>query len=86
MAYINTCDLGRKDPISYESYEEIEDNEVNLAELKKVPQNSKFPVNVYNFDITKCNAIYDILFKDGQIYIPLDQKVVPLDKRKAQIF
>ncbi|XP_057452179.1 uncharacterized protein LOC130743999 [Lotus japonicus] len=47
---------------------------------------SKLPVKAYNFDVTKCDAIYDILLKDGQIKIPPDQKEVPFDQRKGKKF
>ena len=37
-----------------------------------VENNSKFPAKTYTFDVYKCEEIFDLLVKDGQILVPID--------------
>ena len=49
-------------------------------------RNDKFPKKIYTFDITKCDEIFDLLVKDGQLIVPLNLKVPPLEQRKKRGF
>ena len=84
------------------SYEDIEQREVDLVELKPgppytckllkpsngknpvEPKNDKYISKTYTFDITKCDEIFDLLVTDGQIVVPKDVKIPPLDMRKKR--
>ncbi|XP_050890989.1 uncharacterized protein LOC127096467 [Lathyrus oleraceus] len=54
-------------------------NGKNPIELEK---NDKFPKKTYTFDVTKCDEIFDLLVKDGQIIVPSGAKLPPLEKTK----
>ncbi|XP_050909426.1 uncharacterized protein LOC127123231 [Lathyrus oleraceus] len=54
-------------------------NGKNHVEPKK---NDKFPKKTYTLDVTKCEVIFDLLVKDGQMIVPLGAKVPPLEQRK----
>ncbi|XP_050914973.1 uncharacterized protein LOC127129912 [Lathyrus oleraceus] len=45
-------------------------------------KNDKFPKKTYTSDVTKCDEIFDLLVKDGQMIVPLGAKVPPLEQRK----
>ena len=49
-------------------------------------RNDKFPKKIYTFDITKCDEIFDLLVKDGQLIVPPNLKVPPLEQRKKRGF
>ena len=46
-----------------------------------VENNPKFPSKTYMFDVTKCEEIFDLLVKDGQILVPPGAKLPPLEQR-----
>ena len=46
-----------------------------------VENNPKFPAKTYTFDVTKCEEIFDLLVKDGQILVPPGAKLLPLKHR-----
>ncbi|XP_050908540.1 uncharacterized protein LOC127122206 [Lathyrus oleraceus] len=45
-------------------------------------KNDKFPKKTYTFDVTKCDEIFNLLVKDGQMLVPPGAKVSPLEQRK----
>ncbi|XP_050916265.1 uncharacterized protein LOC127131380 [Lathyrus oleraceus] len=45
-------------------------------------KNDKFPKKTYTFDVTKCDEIFKLLVKDGQVIMPLGAKMPPLEQRK----
>ncbi|XP_050877009.1 uncharacterized protein LOC127080750 [Lathyrus oleraceus] len=47
----------------------------NPVETEK---NDRFPKKTYTFDVTKCDEIFDLLVKDGQMIVPPNTKI-PLD-------
>ncbi|XP_050909590.1 uncharacterized protein LOC127123415 [Lathyrus oleraceus] len=49
-------------------------------------KNDKFPKKTYTFDVTKCDEIFDLLVKDGQMIVPPGAKVPPLEQRKKRGF
>src|ERR1051325_10487580 len=49
-------------------------------------KNEKFPKKIYTFDITKCDEIFDLLVKDGQLIVPPNLKIPPLEQRKKRGF
>ncbi|XP_058733315.1 uncharacterized protein LOC131604916 [Vicia villosa] len=51
-----------------------------------VDNNSKFPAKTYTFDISKCEEIFDVLVKDGQILVPPNAKLPPLEQRQKKGF
>lgn len=51
-------------------------NGKNPVEIEK---NDKFPKRTYTFDVTKCDEIFDLLVKDGQMIVPLDAKTPSLE-------
>ncbi|XP_050878475.1 uncharacterized protein LOC127082280 [Lathyrus oleraceus] len=76
---------------------DVDDNEIDLAELMQGPpyackvlapsngknpiepgKSDKFPKKTYTFDVTKCDEIFDLLVKDGQMIVPPGAKVPPL--------
>lgn len=48
--------------------------------------NDRFPKKKYTFDVTKCDEIFDLLVKDGQMIVPPGAKVPPLEQRKKRGF
>lgn len=46
----------------------------------------KFVTKTYTFDVSKCDEIFDLLLKDGQIIVPLGLKDPPLDQNKKRGF
>lgn len=54
-------------------------NGINPVEPEK---NDRFPKKTYTFDVTKCDEIFDLLVKDGQMIVPSGAKVPPLEQRK----
>lgn len=51
------------------------------------PENSdSFPKKTYTFDVTKCDEIFDLLVKDGQMIVPPGAKIPPLEQRKKMGF
>lgn len=54
-------------------------NEKNPA---KTENNDEFPKRIYTFDVTKCDEIFDLLVKDGQMIIPPGAKTPPSEQRK----
>ncbi|XP_050890075.1 uncharacterized protein LOC127095425 [Lathyrus oleraceus] len=51
----------------------------NPVETEK---NDRFPKKTYTFDVTKCDEIFDILVKDGQMIVPHNTKIPLLEQRK----
>ena len=49
-------------------------------------QNDKYTPKTYMFDVTKCDEIFDLLVADGQVAVPNDLKVSPLEQRKKRGF
>ncbi|XP_050919338.1 uncharacterized protein LOC127136868 [Lathyrus oleraceus] len=49
-------------------------------------KNDKFPKKTYTFDVTKCDEIFDLLVKDGQMIVPPGAKVPLLEQRKKRGF
>jgi hypothetical protein len=47
----------------------------NPVETEK---NDRFPKKTYTFDVTKCDEIFDLLVKDGQMIVPPNTKIPPL--------
>ncbi|XP_050890325.1 uncharacterized protein LOC127095718 [Lathyrus oleraceus] len=42
-------------------------------------KNDKFPKKTYTLYVTKCDEIFDLLVKDGQMIVPPDAKMPPLE-------
>ena len=95
VAYIEACSDERE---VEEDFSEVEEHEIDLAELKQGPpypckmltpangknpvepeRSDKFPRKSYTFDITKCDEIFDLLVKDGQMIVPPSAKIPPLE-------
>lgn len=53
----------------------------NPVETEK---NDRFPKKTYTFDVTKCDSIFDLLVKDGQMIMPPNTKIPPLEQRKKR--
>ena len=51
-----------------------------------VETSSKIPVKTYAFDVSKCEEIFDLLVKDGQILVPPNAKLPPLEQRQKRGF
>src|SRR3954468_16216376 len=49
-------------------------------------KNDRFLKKTYTFDITKCDEIFDLLVKDGQMILPPNSKIPPLEQRKKRGF
>lgn len=49
-------------------------------------KDTRFPKKTYTFDVTKCDEIFDLLVKDGQMIVPLGVKIPPLEQRKRRVF
>ncbi|XP_050920219.1 uncharacterized protein LOC127137840 [Lathyrus oleraceus] len=58
-------------------------NGKNLAEPEK---SDRFPKKTYTLDVTKCNGIFDLLVKDGQMIVPPGAKMPPLEQRNKKGF
>ncbi|XP_058752893.1 uncharacterized protein LOC131626086 [Vicia villosa] len=54
-------------------------NGKNPVEIEK---NDKFPKKTYTFNVTKCDKIFDLLVKDGQMVLPPNIKIPPFEQRK----
>jgi len=50
------------------------------------PSNKKNVPKTYTFDVTKCDDIYDLLVVDGQVVVPKDLKIPPLEQRQKRGF
>jgi hypothetical protein len=57
-------------------------NGKNPVEQKK----EKYATKTYTFDITKCDEIFDLLVSDGQIVVPKDLKISPIEQRKKRSY
>ncbi|XP_050876984.1 uncharacterized protein LOC127080729 [Lathyrus oleraceus] len=55
----------------------------NPVETEK---NDRFPKKTYTFDVTKCDEIFDLLVKEGQMIVPPNTKIPPLEQRKKRGF
>ncbi|XP_050919775.1 uncharacterized protein LOC127137347 [Lathyrus oleraceus] len=55
----------------------------NPVETEK---NERFPKKTYTFDVTKCDEIFDLLVKDGQMIVPPNTKIPLLEQRKKRGF
>jgi len=44
--------------------------------------NERYVPKTYMFDVTKCDEIYDLLVADGQLVVPKDLKIPPLEQRQ----
>ena len=51
-----------------------------------VENNPKFPAKTYTFDVSKCEEIFDLLVKDGQVIVPPGAKLPPLEQRQKRGF
>src|SRR3954462_9624040 len=49
-------------------------------------KSDRFPKKTYTFDVTKCDEIFDLLVKDGQMIVPPNSKIPPLEQRKKRGF
>lgn len=49
-------------------------------------KSEKFATKTYTFDVSKCDEIFDLLVKDGQIVVPQGLKDPPLDQKKKRGF
>lgn len=62
---------------------------VYCLRMEKIQSNQiggdKFP-KTYTFDVTKCDTIFDLLVKYGQMIVPTCAKVSPLEQRKKRGF
>ncbi|XP_050908716.1 uncharacterized protein LOC127122419 [Lathyrus oleraceus] len=47
-------------------------------------KDARFPKNIYTFDVTKCDKIFNLLIKDGQMIVPHGAKIPPLEQRKKR--
>ena len=47
--------------------------------------NERYPMT-YTFDVTKCDEIYDLLVAYGQVVVPKDVKIPPLEQRQKRGF
>ncbi|XP_050896886.1 uncharacterized protein LOC127103689 [Lathyrus oleraceus] len=54
-------------------------NGKNPIEMEK---NDKFPKKTYTFEVTKCDEIFDLRVKDGQMIMPPGAKIPPLEQQK----
>ncbi|XP_050909277.1 uncharacterized protein LOC127123059 [Lathyrus oleraceus] len=52
----------------------------------KTEKNDRFPKKTYTFDVTKCDEIFDLLVKDGQMIVPPNRKIPPLEQWKKRGF
>jgi len=48
--------------------------------------NESYVPKTYTFDVTKCDEIYDLLVADGQVVIPKDLKIPPIEQRQKRGF
>lgn len=46
----------------------------------------KFVTKIYTFDVSKCDEIFDLLVKDGQLIVPLDLKDPSIEQKKKRGF
>ncbi|XP_050895434.1 uncharacterized protein LOC127102060 [Lathyrus oleraceus] len=53
----------------------------NPVETEK---NDRSPKKTYTFDVTKCDEIFDLLVKDGQMIVPPNTKIPPLEQQKKR--
>lgn len=49
-------------------------------------KNDKFPKKTYTFDVIKCDEIFDLRVKDGQMIVPPGAKLPSLEQRKKRGF
>ena len=49
-------------------------------------KNDKYPKKTYTFDVTKYDEIFYLLVKDGQMIVPLNAKIPPLEQQKKRGF
>lgn len=49
-------------------------------------KSEKFVTKTYTFDVSKCDEIFDLLVKDGQIVVPQGLKDPPLNQKKKRGF
>jgi len=54
----------------------------NIVEI----QNDRYTPKTYTFDVIKCDEIFDLLVVDGQITVPNNLKIPPLEQRKKRGF
>ncbi|KAK2450068.1 hypothetical protein QL285_009207 [Trifolium repens] len=91
---VEANDSDCEDNVEYVDYDE---SEINVAELKPgppytckmlrpsngrnpvEPKNDKYVAKTYTFD-----EIFDVLVNDGQIIVPKDLKMPPIDQRKKR--
>jgi len=50
------------------------------------PSSERYVLKTYTFDITKSDEIFDLLVADGQVVVPKDLKIPPLEQRKKRDF
>src|ERR1051325_984267 len=51
-----------------------------------IETSSRTPAKTYTFDVSKCEDIFDLLVKDGQILVPPNAKLPPLEQRQKRGF
>src|SRR3954463_13550478 len=61
-------------------------NPANGKNPIKSDKNDRFLKKTYTFDVTKCDEIFDLLVKDGQMILPLNSKIPLLEQRKKRGF
>lgn len=49
-------------------------------------KDDRFPKKTYTFDVTKCDKIFNLLIKDGQMIMPPGAKIPPLEQIKKRGF
>jgi len=52
----------------------------------KEPKNDKYPPKTYNFEVSKCDEIFELLVANGIILVPKNLKIPPLEQRKKRGF
>ncbi|XP_050895649.1 uncharacterized protein LOC127102312 [Lathyrus oleraceus] len=99
------AELDGDDQESYRDPLDLEEREIDIAELKQgLPysckvlapsngknlvepeKNNKFPKKKYTFNVTKCDEIFDLLVKDGQMVVSHGAKIPHLEQRKKRGF
>ena len=54
--------------------------------IESEKNNDIFPKKTYSFNVTKCDEMFDLLVKDGQMIVPPGAKMPPLEHRKKRGF
>ncbi|XP_050890946.1 uncharacterized protein LOC127096419 [Lathyrus oleraceus] len=78
---VDLAELKEAPPYAYKLL--IPSNGRNPVEIEK---NDRFPKKTYTFDVTKCDEIFDLLVKYGQMIVPPNTKIPPLEQQKKRGF